>query len=37
MMLNLFIILLGLLVLGLSIGLGIVLPISRTAVAAGRG
>ena len=36
-MLNLFIILLGLLVLGLSIGLGIVLPISRTAVATGRG
>lgn len=36
-MLNSFIILFGLLILGLSVGLGIVLPISRTAAAVGRG
>lgn len=35
-MLNLLIVLLGLLILGLSVGLGIVLPISRTAVATAR-
>ena len=37
MMLNLFVILFGLLILVLSVGLGIVLPISRTAAAVSRG
>ena len=36
-MLNLLIVLLGLLILGLSLGLGIVLPISRTAAETARG